>query len=104
MSSEKKEDLALEMQELEHSLQNLLMQRQTLELELEETKTAIFELEKTEDEVFKIIGGVLIKSEKNELIKELSEKKRLSELKLSSVEKQEASLQTKAESLRQEFS
>lgn len=64
-----------------------------------ESEKALEELKKAKDkeEVFKIVGPVLVKSTKSELIKELGEKKETAELRLKSLEKQEEMLRKKLE-------
>jgi len=74
---------------LEQNLQNLLFQKQAFQMELNETESALNELEGADDEVYKIAGQILIKSNKENLKKELLEKKKLIELRISSIEKQE---------------
>ena len=59
-----KENKLQEMQILEQSLQNLLMQKQAFQMELAETQSALKEIEKSGDEVFKVIGQLMIKTEK----------------------------------------
>ena len=53
-----------ELQILEQTMQNVLIQKQSFQIELAETQGALEELEKTEDEVYKIIGQLMIKTEK----------------------------------------
>jgi prefoldin beta subunit len=92
-----------ELQILEQNLQNLLMQKQTVQIELNEIVSALNDLKKTEDEVYKVIGGVMIRSNKADLLKELSEKQKILELRISSVEKQEKILEEKTGKLRKEL-
>ena len=47
---------------LENSLQNLLMQRQVFQIEFAETDSALNQLESSGDEVFKIVGQLMIKT------------------------------------------
>jgi prefoldin beta subunit len=89
-----------ELQLLEQNLQNLLMQKQAFQLELSETENALEELSKTDKEVFKIAGNIMIKSSKENLIKELSRKKDIISLRLKSIESQEKSLEQSSENLR----
>ena len=63
-----------ELQVLEQNLQNVLMQKQTFQIELAETQGALEELEKSGEEVYKIIGQLMIKSEKAKMKIELEEK------------------------------
>src|SRR3989338_2465255 len=92
-----------EMQVLEHHLQNLLNQKQSVQIELNEIDNAINELKNSDDEVYKILSGIMIKSDKKTLNKELSERKRIAEMKISSIEKQEKLIEGKALDLRKEI-
>ena len=53
-----------ELQILEQNLQNLLMQKQAFQVELNEANNALGEVDKTEDEVYKVLGNVMIKTDK----------------------------------------
>mgnify|MGYP001563638363 CR=1 FL=1 len=88
---------------LEMQLENMLMQRQTIQIELNESLNALEEVKKTKDDVFKILSGVMIKVDKEKAVKELEEKKKLAEMKVNSFEKQEKLLSEKAEKLRKEI-
>ena len=92
-----------EMQTIEQRLQNVLFQKQSFQIELSETDAALSEIEKAGDEVFKVIGQLMIKSEKSKIKEELLNKKKLLELRLGSFEKQEASLSEQLEKLRDEI-
>ena len=92
-----------DLQVYEQNLQSLMMQRQNMQVELNETINAIEELSKSSDEVYKILGGIMIRSDKKTLIKELEEKKKISEIRTQSLEKQEKSIDEKAEVLRKEI-
>ena len=98
-----KENKIQEMQILEQNLQNLLLQKQAFQMELSETEAALNEIEKTDDDVFKIVGQLMIKSNKNKVKKELIDKQKLLEMRLKPFEKQEATLSEKIEKIRQEF-
>jgi len=97
MKKEKKEEIDVtQLQLSEQALQNLLLQKQLFQYELVETNTALEELKKTKQEdVFKIVGSLMIKSERAELEKELERKKELLELRLKAIEKQEQELKNK---------
>jgi prefoldin beta subunit len=98
-----KMDKLQEMQILEQTLQNLLMQKQAFQMELSETDSAIEELKKSGEEVYKIIGQLMIKSGKKKIEEELLEKKKLLELRLKNIEKQEESMTKDFEQRREEF-
>ncbi|MBI2631747.1 prefoldin subunit, partial [Candidatus Pacearchaeota archaeon] len=47
------------------------------------------------DEAYKILGGIMIKTEKNSLIKELSDKRKVIEIRINALEKQEKLIENK---------
>lgn len=91
-----------EMQILEQNLQNLLLQKQAFQMELSETTTALKEIEKSSDEVFKIIGQLMIKTEKKKVKDELLNKEKILDLRIKSFEKQEDYLSAQLDKLREE--
>ena len=91
-----------EMQFLEQNFQNLVFQKQAFQMELSETNSALKEIEKAGDEVFKIIGQLMIKTDKSNTKKELEDKKKVLDLRVKAIEKQEASLSGQLEKLREE--
>ena len=92
-----------ELQELEQRSQQTLMQKQSFQIELNEISNALDELQKTGDEVYKILSGIMVKSEKQEILKELEEKKKINDLKINSISKQEIQVNDKIEKLREEI-
>lgn len=92
-----------EMQILEQKLQNSILQKQAFQMELAETGSALKEIEKSHDEVYKIIGQLMIKVEKGRIHEELQEKGKILELRIKSFEKQEASLSQQLEKIRDEL-
>jgi prefoldin beta subunit len=86
-----KEQLA-RLQQLQQNLQAIMMQKQQVELEISETERALEELKKTtsDDVVYKLAGPLLVKSDKDNLIKELEEKKELSNTRTIVLGKQES--------------
>jgi len=83
---------------LEHNIQQVLMQKQALQLELNEVSNALVELNKTKDEVFRVMGNIMMRASKESLRKELEGKKKALELHLALVEKQEAIIEEKLHS------
>ncbi|HLD78190.1 MAG TPA: prefoldin subunit [archaeon] len=74
----------------QQQLQALLMQREQLNLQLLELRTAITELEKTaEKQVYKLAGPVLVKKPVEEVLADLKEKQELVTLRLQAIEKSE---------------
>ena len=80
------------LQQLQQNLQAIMMQKQQLEVESVETDRALEELKKAgpDDAVYKNAGSVLVKAKKEDVIKELEEKKELSGTRVMVLGKQEA--------------
>ncbi len=79
------------LQQLQQNLQAIMMQKQQLEVENVETDRALEELKKAgaDDAVYKNAGSVLIKSKKEDVVKELEERKELSNTRVMVLTKQE---------------
>ena len=91
-----------EMQFLEQNLQNSILQKQAFQMELSETTSALKELDNSGNEVFKIIGQLMLKTDKSKMREELSNKEKILELRIKSIEKQETSLTEQLDKLREE--
>jgi prefoldin beta subunit len=80
------------LQQLQQNLQAIMMQKQQLEVEMVETDRALQELKKAtpDDAIYKNAGSVLIKTKKEDVLKELEEKKELSNTRIMVLGKQEA--------------
>ncbi|MEA3248638.1 MAG: prefoldin subunit [Nanoarchaeota archaeon] len=92
-----------ELQMMEQSFQQLLMQKNAFSMESNETDYIITEVEKTEGELSRIIGNqVIIKSTKEEILKDMKKKKELIDLRMKSIDNQEKQFSEKIESIREE--
>lgn len=91
-----------QLQIFEQSLQNLLLQKQAFQIELSETENALKEVEKTKDDIYKLIGQVMIKASKQEIEKEFKQKEDILSLRVKSIDKQETHLNEELEKLREE--
>jgi len=89
------------LQMIEQNVQSLLMQKQQFQAQMFEIDSALKELEKT-NESYKIVGNVMIKTEKAPLQEELGKKKEILDLRLKNIDKQEKQLKDKAETLQKE--
>jgi len=98
-----KENKIQEIQILEQNLQNILFQKQSFQIEINEIQASLKELENSGEEVYKIIGQLMLRTEKQKVKKELLEKKEILEIHLKTVEKQEKNLTEKVEKLREEL-
>jgi len=92
-----------ELRALESQLQNWLAQKQNSEIELNEIENALTEVEKSEGDMYKVVAGIMIKSDKEILIKELGEKKRIADMRIDSIEKQEKILEKSVGELKKEI-
>jgi len=91
-----------QLQILEQNLQNVLLQKQAFQMELSETENATQEISKTKEDVYKLLGQVMLKVSKEDIEKELSRKKDILSLRMKSLEKQESQFKKEVEKIRQE--
>lgn len=92
----------VQLQQLQEQLKLVLAQKQNVEAELKEVDHVLTELSKMSDDVelYKSIGHILVKTSKENLMKELTERKEILELRIKTLEKQEAYLQKQYDELR----
>lgn len=90
------------LQLIEQNLQGILVQKQQFQTQLIEIESALKELENTK-EAFKIVGNIMVSSSKEDLLKDLKEKKETLELRIKTIEKQEKSLREKAGGMQSEI-
>ena len=81
-----------ELQALEQQIQQVLATKQQLQMDHAEVSNALQEITKADDEVFKVLGGIMMKVTKVNAVKELTEKEKILAGKIASVEKQEKQL------------
>jgi len=81
-------------EQLQESLQAILVQKQQVEFEAAEVEKALDELKKADqaEPVYKSAGSVLVRVKRDDLIKELEEKKELANTRLLVLGKQESRL------------
>lgn len=79
------------LQQLQQTLQSVASQKQQLDAELNETDKALAELEKSTDAtpVYKSVGAILVKSNRQNLLTELKERKELLTTRVTVLGKQE---------------
>lgn len=97
------EERISQLQLIEQNSQNLLMQRQNFQAQLFEINSALEEVKKTKDKIYKIIGPIMVAVEKQTTESNLNSLKEIIEIKIKSFEKQEAKLREKAEELQKEI-
>lgn len=97
----KRDEKVRELQMIEQSLQMLVMQKQQMQSGLMEIESALKEMQ-TSDKVYKIIGNIMVLADKAKLNEELEEKKKFSEVRIKSLEKQEEKIKEKASAIQKE--
>jgi len=97
----KNESNMQELQFLEQNLQNILFQKQNFQIELSESQNALHELENAGDEIYKIVGQLMIKSEKEKIKNELLSKEKLLDVRIKTLDNQEKILSDRIEKLRE---
>ena len=86
--NEKVDDKLKHIQLLEQNMQMLHQQKQQFQAQLVEVESALKELVKSTDS-YKIVGNIMVSSDKEKLLNELKEKKESVELRITTLEKQE---------------
>ena len=93
-----KEELG-KLQLLEQRLQVVLTQKQNFQAQLLELENALKEMKQGKDKVYRIIGNIMIASERDELTKSLNSRNEILNLRIKNLEKQEVALKEEAEDL-----
>ena len=91
---EQAQQLVRQFQIQQQQMQNLMIQKESLNMQKMEVEKALEELGKTgeEEEVFKTVGPILVKKTKADLLEDLTEKKETINMRLKSFETQEKML------------
>ncbi|MBT3298679.1 prefoldin subunit beta [archaeon] len=92
----------IQLQLLQQNLQNILMQKQQFQQELIEVESALNELPNSKGS-YQIHGKLMICKNTDELIKELSDKKELINLRFKSIEDQEKKIKENIENVQKKF-
>jgi len=78
---------------LQQQLQVVMVQKESLKMQLSETDNALKELEGAKDgTVYKVAGPLLLKADKGKVAEELEERKKFISLKVNTLEKSEKRL------------
>ncbi len=96
------EEKIRQMQILEQTLQGVLVQKQSFQSQEMEIDSALEELEKSK-ESYKIVGNIMVKTEVEELKKDLKSKKELLNLRIKNLEKQENQIKESATKLQSDL-
>ena len=95
----------LRLQQLQQTLQGVMAQKQQLTLQLTEGEQAANEVEQLTDPavIYKSIGALLVKSKKDKVTTELTERKELLKMRVEVLGKQETRLRTQAKDLQEKL-
>ncbi len=95
----------LRLQQLQQTLQGVMAQKQQLEIQLSEVEHATSELGKMTEAavIYKSIGSLLVKSEKDKVTEELTERKELLKMRVDVLAKQEKRLRTQVKDLQEKL-
>ncbi len=95
----------LRLQQLQQTLQGIMAQKQQLELQLTEVERAVNELETLAETavIYKSIGALLVKSKKDKVTTELTERKELVKMRVDVLAKQQGRLQTQVNDLQEKL-
>ena len=91
----------LRLQQLQQTFQSIAAQKQQVELELTELEQALTEVQKLEKgaTIYKTIGSILVKKEKDKIITDLNERKELLTMRVTVLGKQDERLRSQLKDL-----
>ncbi|HLC46344.1 MAG TPA: prefoldin subunit [Candidatus Nanoarchaeia archaeon] len=95
------QDKISQLQMIEQNVHGFLVQKQGLQTQILEIDNALTELGKT-DEAYRIVGSIMVRSKPEELKEDLESKKKMADMRLKSIEKQEEKMKEKAQSLQKD--
>jgi len=101
MSKETEQKIA-QLQLMEQNIQTLAIQRQNFQAQLMEIDNALTELTTAKAATYKIVGNIMLATDKETLQNDLKAKKEVIELRLKNIKKQEDAIREKAEDLQSE--
>ena len=93
------------LQQLQQTLQAVVAQKQQLEMDMTETDRAVTELEKVAGEtpVYKSVGSILVKADKEALLTELKERKELLNTRVTVLGRQEERTRERIKDIQQKL-
>ncbi len=101
MAGKESEEKIAQLQLLEQNLQTFLMQKQQFQMQLSEVVSALENL-KDANKAYKIISNIMVDTKKEDLEKELNQKKEMLEIRIKSLTKQEEGIKEKSQKLQKE--
>ena len=95
----------MRLQQIDQQVRVLTTQRTQLELQLRETENALKELESVEEGVivYKSVGMLLIKTDRNKLTEELNDKKETLDMRIKTLQRQEERSKKQRDEMREKL-
>ena len=103
MRGDVKYDNMQKMQFYQENLNAIFMQKRAFSMELDETISAFGEVEKSNESVYKIIGQLMIKTDKEKIKEDLKNKEKIIRLRLKKLGEQEENLSSELKKIRDEL-
>jgi len=95
------EEKIKELQLIEQNLQQIMMQRQNFQAKLLEMENALEELGKNPGDIYKIVGPIMVRSDKESTEKDLDSKKEMFNLRIKNIEENEEKVKERAKKLQE---
>lgn len=96
------ENKIAKLQLIEQNMQQFLMQKQNFNAQLMEVKNALREIEETKGKSYKIVGNIMVASDKDKLKEDLENKTDILNIRIRNIKKQEQNLKEQAENIQKE--
>ncbi len=96
-------DKIQKMQILQENLQSILMQKQAFQMEMDETLSALKEIENSKDDVYKLVGQLMIKVKREKIKEELANKQKIINSSLERLEAEEEKMSIEFKKARDEL-
>lgn len=104
MSSKQEQQLIAQAQMFQQQIQEIVSQKEALNIQSIEIKRALDEIEKSKSDLYKIAGPILVKSDKESIKNDLTEKSDFIDLKKKTLERSESKIKERFEELRSKLS
>ena len=91
------------MQFLQENLNAILMQKQAFQMELSETLSSLKEVESSKEDIYKIVGQLMLKVPKERIKEELKAKEKIINARLEKLEGREEKLSGETKKVRDEI-
>jgi len=96
------QDKVSRLREAEQNLQSFAMQKQNMQIQLAEVENSLKELIGSKEKTYKIVGPIMVELAKEDLEKDLAEKKKLLSFRIENVGEKEKTIKEQFESLQKE--